>query len=152
MTLFVGIDPGNRGYIVGIHHQQVIAHPMPKTDEELPGLFSELKKKGIYHLVLEKAQVMPKNGAVSMFRYGERYGFLRGVITSLKISHSLVTPRAWHKAMVKNDKHKDPKQRALATAMRLNPEFDFVPPRCKKPHDGLVDAFLMAHYCKKEFS
>jgi hypothetical protein len=56
-----------------------------------------------------------------------------------------VEVRDWQKKMLgkKVPKGKT-KERALAVARELAPEESWIPPRCRVPHDGVVDAFLIA--------
>lgn len=38
------------------------------------------------------------------------------------------------------------KSRALAVARELEPNETWIPPRCRTPHDGVVDAYLIARF------
>lgn len=152
MTVVVGIDPGRAGGIAfcEVTHQGLhlfSAHPMP----ELGALIELLQGwDEIHHVFLEKAQAMPKNGAVSMFNYGTHFGELRGMLTTLKIPHTLVTPAAWTRVMHEGTSAGKPKERSLIAARRLFPLVKLVPEgRAKKPHDGMVDALLISEYGRR---
>lgn len=61
-----------------------------------------------------------------------------------------VTPQKWQKEMIPGHKG-DTKPRALELARRLWPEEKWLAtPRCKTPHDGMIDAALIAEYGRRE--
>jgi hypothetical protein len=67
-----------------------------------------------------------------------------------KIWHR-ITPQSWQKAMLPNCKAGDTKPRALALAKELWPDETFLAsPRCKVPHDGLIDAALIAEFSRRK--
>lgn len=45
--------------------------------------------------VLEAVSAMPKQGVTSVFRFGEGYGCIRGVLGALSIPFILVPPQTW---------------------------------------------------------
>lgn len=61
-----------------------------------------------------------------------------------------VTPQAWQKVMLPGCKAGDTKPAALRAARKIWPEEDWLATkRSKVPHDGLVDAALIAEYCRR---
>jgi hypothetical protein len=75
---------------------------------------------------------------------------IRAVITSMRIPWHRITPQSWQKVMLPKCKAGDTKPRALALAMALWPQESFLAsPRCKVPHDGLIDAALIAEYSRR---
>ena len=61
-----------------------------------------------------------------------------------------ITPQSWQKAMLPHCAKGDTKTRALQYARRAFPMEDFLAsPRCKVPHDGLIDAALIAEYSRR---
>ncbi len=61
-----------------------------------------------------------------------------------------ITPQSWQKVMLPKCKAGDTKPRALALAKELWPDESFLAsPRCKVPHDGLIDAALIAEYSRR---
>ena len=70
---------------------------------------------------------------------------------------SLIPPGTWMKVMkAGTTMSRTPKERSIEAAMALWPEmfdkeheFSFVPGRCKKPKDGLVEACLIAEYVRR---
>jgi Holliday junction resolvasome RuvABC endonuclease subunit len=49
------------------------------------------------HAVIERAQVMPKQGASSGFKYGRAIGSLEAVIACCEIPLTIIEPTAWKK-------------------------------------------------------
>lgn len=154
--VYAGIDPGKRGAIVQIEiepgYQSINYNKMPFKDSGRidNGLFwsifrgTALKRMKI---CIEKAQPMPKQGVKSMFNYGFHYGQL---ITMLEISgwgYEEVPPQTWHRSMTKGYKGTS-KEKALQAARELFPDEAFL--QGKKPHDGLVDALLIAEYGRRK--
>jgi len=48
---------------------------------------------------IENVHSMPKQGVASSFKFGDGCGFLRGLLTALKIPYEKVTPQTWQKAL-----------------------------------------------------
>jgi len=103
-------------------------------------------------IYLEHVSSRPDEGVASAFNFGVSYGVLLGMIAHAGIPYELVTPSTWTKvqcAGISGDIK--PKDRSRLAVNRLFPRLSLVLPRCRKEHDGLVDAALIAHYgyCKE---
>jgi hypothetical protein len=62
-----------------------------------------------------------------------------------------ITPQSWQKKMLPGCKTGDTKPRAKAKVKELWPETSFrATDRCTTPHEGLVDATLIAEYARLE--
>lgn len=155
--MILGIDPGLNGGICLMAANRKILHlsVMPTIDKKqidltlFDGLLGDLKeKKLIHHCFLEQVGARPGQSVVAMFKFGRVYGNMEAMISAHKIPMTLVTPQAWQKVThLGVEKQIDPKQRSLLAAKRLYPEQDFLATeRSKVPHDGLVDAILIAEY------
>ncbi len=144
---FGGTDPGKTGgHAILSAKREVIAYmPMGTLDETI-NFYSAVK--GSLLVMIEKAQCMPKNGAVGMFNYGQGYGEILGALSALGIPHITVPPRTWTKRMHEGiPRDLEPKARSLAAMCHLFPGFDLkATPRCKKHHEGMIDAMLIAEY------
>ncbi len=106
---------------------------------------------------------MPGQGVKSMFSIGYGYAAWEMALVGNGIPYLSVRPREWQKEMVKDispvmsgtltkagHPKVDTKATALLLAQQLFPDFDFrATARSKKPHDGIVDAMLLAEYCKR---
>lgn len=155
----LGIDPGKTsGAIVLMEKGGAVIHreTMPPV-HKLCDLIDSWRQEGMeIHCWLEKAQTMPKQGGVSVFRYGQHYGTLEGILIAMDVRHTVVHPSTWTKTMhsgcsVKLKGREGAKKRSLEAAMRLWPRDGFLASeRAKKPHDGLIDAMLIAEYGRRQ--
>jgi hypothetical protein len=90
--------------------------------------------------VIEHVHAMPNQGVVSMFRFGEGYGMLLGVLAALGLRTIKIKPAVWKSALnLSSDK---------AASLKLASELWH--PFCKefsiKKNDGLAEAALLAYY------
>lgn len=61
-----------------------------------------------------------------------------------------VTPRQWQRVMLPGCKPGDSKPRALEAARRLWPDESWLAtPKCRTPHDGAIDAALIAEWARR---
>lgn len=44
---------------------------------------------------LERVGARPGQGVTSMFKFGENFGFIQGLLTACSIPYGLVTPQKW---------------------------------------------------------
>ena len=92
----------------------------------------------------------PNNSRTPSTAYSVAASFhaIRGLIESKSpVRFHRITPQSWQKVMLPGCKPGDTKPAALATAKRLWPaETWLASPRCSKPHDGMIDAALIAEY------
>lgn len=151
---YIGIDPGKTGGLVclGGDGELKWAHVMPEDPRGVSSLILHTgSSMRLIHVILEKAQAMPKNGAVSMFNYGLGFGIIQGIILAHGVRHTLVRPGAWAKVMHQGTTGDDAKKRSLEAARRLCPSVTTPPtPRSKKAHEGLVDAYLIAEWGRRQ--
>jgi len=103
--LIIGIDPGVSGGIgfvwTGFETTRYV-HKMPNTDRDFCDLLAKECEGQAAKAYLEKVGGFiagkPRPGS-SMFKFGQSYGFIRGVLAGLKIPYEEVTPNTWMKAM-----------------------------------------------------
>ena len=69
-----------------------------------------------------------------------------GVLSALGVPYELVRPQKWKREFsCTSDKNT-----SIAVARRMFPTVPLLAtPRCKKPHDGMAEALLMAEYCRR---
>lgn len=140
---YIGIDPGQSGGLVVLSHRGdiVLKSPMP----DLPALCALLEGNWPTHVFVEQVSSRPGQGIASTFKFGSHYGSILGILTALDIAHTLLTPQKWQKLSVVGCIGDDPKAKALIAAQRLWPKEDWkASARCKRPHDGMIDAALIA--------
>lgn len=137
-----GIDPGLQGGVCLMDHIGILLL------EKMPDISALREWVSLHkptHVYLEKAQPMPKQGVSSVYTYGHHCGVIEGLLIALKVPYTLVPPKTWQKPMfIGTATDIPPKKRALVAARRLFPKEHFVPNGCRVPHDGLVDAALIA--------
>jgi len=170
--IYIGIDNGLTGGIAAVsdHPGPIIdLWPMPtrgkskgnEVDAELVWSFIDKWKRDSdsVTVILETPMTgwgsQNKNEEGRQFRVSSRsiasmwdsYGAIRGVIESRGIRHHRITPQTWQKRMLVGCAKGDTKPAALAMARRLWPDEKWLAsPRCKTPHDGMIDAALIAEY------
>lgn len=162
---YIGIDPGKKGAIVVITRGKIVHKeimPLIGGDEvnyrKISSTLLKLKTKGTCHIVTEKFAGFfgySKSAAISI---GSQVAVIRAIGSLLGIPVTSVIPKTWQgviclgtKMYLKKDGRKDNKKIALITASRLFPEETFLAStRSKVPHDGYIDAALIALYGYKK--
>lgn len=164
----IGIDPGKDGAIAVIEDSiDVMTFPKIGKELDVKGLSDKLTE-----LIDDKTLVVTEDvhslygvGAGSTFSFGWSVGLIEGILTALRVSFFKVQPKAWQKEMWQGvspiykpskpeQKRKivDTKATSLVAAQRLFPRVDMRPTeRSKKPHDGIVDALLLAEYGRRKY-
>jgi len=105
------------------------------------------RKPWIERVYIEQVGARREEGVSSVFRFGESFGMVQGVLASYDIPFEMVTPQTWTKVMFSGiPKTIDKKGRSKIAAQRKYPELNFVFGRCRSPHLGCVDATLIAGY------
>ena len=94
-----------------------------------------------------------KDGRVGILNYGIGYGYLLGQIAVLGYPLLVYSPRTWQKLMWEGTDHKlKSKDRSFQAASRLFPvEHLRAAGQRKQFHDGIVDAALIAEYCRRSY-
>lgn len=93
-------------------------------------------------------------GVVSGARFYGQGEFFRGLCVGMGLRYEFVHPAKWHKAIVggkKGGKNAgEAKQKAAVYAQGRWPGHDFrASARCRKLHDGMVDAACIAEYGRR---
>lgn len=143
--MFMGIDPGKKGAVAVLEEGRIL-YLMPLTK---PNFFEAVDLSTEYGDIiacLERVHAMPKQGAVSMFTFGEGYGWLKGVLDSEQIRYQEIAPQAWKREFGLNSD----KQKSIEVAKQLFPEVSLFLPGGRKEQDGLAEALLMAEYARRK--
>jgi crossover junction endodeoxyribonuclease RuvC len=145
----VAIDPGLSGAIAIRVGSAVTAQPLPLAGKllDLAALSDIIRQAQPTLAIVEKVHAMPGQGVTSMFTFGMGYGAIQGILATLKTPYELVTPQRWKGAILAGTT-KD-KNAAIAYCRRAYPDVPLVPPRCRKPHDGIADALCLLEYGKR---
>ena len=142
---FIGIDPGKSGGIAYIDTEQGIAGTEPYSDTALIDLCADARGRNVM-CCLEKVGARPGQGVVSMFSFGQSVGYIKGVLESFRIPYQEISPQKWKKEFGLNSE----KAASAEVCRKLFPDVSLLAsPRCKKPHDGMAEALLMAEYARR---
>lgn len=144
---YIGIDPGKKGgFAILYDGGRAIAKPWDERE-----FMSCMKDASEILCVacLEHVSAMPGQGVTSMFSFGQGFGFIQGVLCAYNIPFELVRPQKWKKEFsVTGDKNS-----SIAVCKRLFPDVNLLPTeRCRKEHDGMAEALLMAEYARRRLS
>ncbi len=154
--MIIGIDPGLTGGIClrfPTEHCEVFPMPViPKVGIDLQELNKLLRidtwaDSDNILVVIEKVHAMPKQGVVSMFKFGMGYGQLQGLCVGLGYPYILVTPQQWKKTILAGYDWKGNKDSSVAYVKQRYPDVNLRPTdRCRKDSHGLADAVCLAQY------
>lgn len=145
----IGIDPGKSGGIAYIAEGKAVT--IPYSNEDLIKTIHDISFNYPYEynlrVCLEKVSAMPKQGVVSVFTFGKAAGFIEGVLQALSVPYQLIRPQDWKKEFGLNSN----KQDSIDVCKKLFPGINLLAtPRCKKAHDGMAEALLMAEYARRK--
>ena len=146
-TVFIGIDPGKKGGIAYIDTQDNVSVTVPYSDTMLIDLCRHFS--GVEGVVccLEKVSARPGQGVVSMFSFGHSVGYIKGVLEARHIPYQEITPQKWKGEFGLNSE----KAASAEVCRKLFPDISLLAtPKCKKPHDGMAEALLMAEYARRK--
>lgn len=149
-TIFIGIDPGKSGGIAYINTESGICCTEPYSDKALIDLCRDESWRGnTEHIMccLEKVGARPGQGVVSMFSFGQSVGYIKGVLEAFRIPYQEITPQKWKREFGLNSD----KAASAEVCRKLFPDVSLLAtPKCKKPHDGMAEALLMAEYARRK--
>ena len=141
---YIGIDPGKDGALA-VLSDGVFVEAIFYDTQAYKNALSGLQRPAT--AVLEHVNAMPKQGVTSMFTFGEGFGYLKGLLEAYGIPYELVRPHKWKKEFGISDKNQ-----AVEVCKRLFPDVNLKKTeRCKKDHDGMAEAILMAEYARRHF-
>lgn len=153
----IGIDPGYNGAIVFLEGNEIkYKYTIPLTQNgdvdfnELLNITSKIKGKDT--IILEDVHSVFGASAKANFQFGRVCGILRAYCEMTGAEIILSQPKVWQSKVwvsddiVMNGKKKNTKKTSLNCAKRLFPEEEFRKSlKASTPHDGLVDATLIAY-------
>ena len=160
----IGIDIGKKGGICVLNKRNknvknIITMPLLSNGEvDSIKIFNILKDiKGYKHCYIEKLHSMPIFGAKGNFSFGGHYHTVKSILRLSKTPFTEVSAKTWQKFIFqdikkikKSDGKTDTKKMAKVRALDLEEKSKFMPTkRSKTPHDGLIDAYLIAYYGTK---
>ena len=161
----VGIDIGKSGGIAWMDDDgsHVCVGTMPMIGNELDvlelhSIMRNLAMPGT-HVVFEKLGVIFGSSKATARSMGLQEGVIEALCVAHGIAYTKVPAKTWQKEMfegvpeqTRSDGKRDTKAMALVATKRLFPRQNLLAtPKSKVPHDGIVDALLMAEYCRRHF-
>lgn len=152
----LSIDPGKSGAIAlsdysnGLLNVEIELHktPMLKNDKDYNiRSINEIFSEEYDFIVLEDVHSIHGSSANSNFQFGLGVGIMRTLAENSNRPYFLVSPMTWQKVAWEGIKKvKNPKINSSVAVHRLFPHVNFIPPRGKVPHDGMIDAVLLGYY------
>jgi len=146
---YLGVDPGKNGglAVIAADGAPCIWTRMPQgTGLILDWIDAAARQYPRLLIVTEKAQAMPKQGIASAFRYGQHFGVFESAAALLRLPYHEVSPVVWKKTLGLNSS----KLVSIAVCRRLFPAVELVPSGCRKDHDGIAEALLVAEWGRRK--
>ena len=141
--MILGIDPGKSGGFALRSLDQKFTAGFSFTKATEADVIAIIRGylPHIRHAYLEKVHSMPGQGVKSMFTFGQNYGFWLGILYSLQIPCTHVTPLKWQTLM--QCKSKGDKNVTKRRAQELFPD--------QKITHAIADALLIADYGRRVY-
>ena len=147
---YVGIDPGEKGGIAVLYADHAEVYPMPPELYVLVDqLDAILKGPGLeFTICSEKLHSRPGQSSQSTFSFGERYGEIHGIVTTLQ----RFDPKAWQafilgpRSAAAPDEARWTKAASIAHCRKTYPHVSLTPPGKRVAQDGMADALCIAEY------
>lgn len=151
--IFVGVDLGKRGAIVGLDGQQnvVLKRPMPLIKnsydyKSISDIFREIISQEAF-VCIEKPHIMPKSGRISIASSHQCSGFIQGLLFGLGIPYEEIRAVDWQKKVLHGMNYKDTKEASILWCQKKFPSIDLAhSQRSTKPSDGIADALCIAYF------
>ncbi len=152
MTNIISFDPGINGAfaVLSTHGALIDCGDLPligtgkSATLNVPEIASIVREWNVNESVIERVSAMPGQGVSSMFRFGEAYGTLQGVLGALVIPITRVRPVDWkrhHKITGKgSDGAEQARQKVIDRFTKHHSLF------ARKKDHGRADACLIGLY------
>ena len=150
----IGIDPGLSGAIAILENNKVLnIFEMPVMSEgkknkrqmnsaQLVKLLKDnISKNEDVSVIVEQVNAMPGQGVTSMFNFGQSFGILKGICSSMQLPMYFVRPAKWKKYFNLINSEKDASR---TRAIEIFPYFSNQLSR--KKDSNKADAILIANF------
>jgi hypothetical protein len=164
-SIYIGIDNGITGGIAGLSvtpgvgilalSPMLIQKTRKGNEIDVRGVWRFiLGELQIGHQVEETAVVIEEPGgsqsASAAASMAASFAALRALCELKGLRYHRVTPPQWQKALLNCAKGQT-KAAALTKARSLWPNQEWLAsPQCRRPHDGMIDAALIAEYARRQ--
>ena len=154
--IIIGIDPGISGSICFLQDGKILeVIEMPtmtdgkKNKRQVNGsqIYNEISKRITkdrnqdIRVVIEQVSAMPGQGVTSMFNFGQSFGILKGICSSMQLPMYFVRPAKWKKYFNLINSQKDASR---TKAIQIFPYFSSQLSR--KKDSNKADAILIASF------
>ena len=154
--LIIGIDPGISGSICFFEDGKIIdVIEMPtmiegkKNKKQVNGsqIYNEISKRiskfenHEIRVIIEQVSAMPGQGVTSMFNFGQSFGILKGICSSMQLPMYFVRPAKWKKYFNLLNSQKDASR---TKAIEIFPYFSHR--LSKKKDSNKADAILISSF------
>ena len=154
--LIIGIDPGISGSICFFEDGKIIdVIEMPtmtegkKNKKQVNGsqIYNEISKRiskfenHEIRVIIEQVSAMPGQGVTSMFNFGQSFGILKGICSSMQLPMYFVRPAKWKKYFNLLNSQKDASR---TKAIEIFPYFSHQ--LSKKKDSNKADAILISSF------
>ena len=145
----LGIDPGKKGAAVFLPDGLLGRYILLKFDKQnlldTNHLITFILSCNPDLIIMEKVQAMGHWSSGNNFVFGGVFYQLLLSLRNVKKPHRLITPQDWQGRIHKGiEKKKEAKVRSLIAYERLYPHKPIPLGKAKNPHDGIMDALLIA--------
>lgn len=163
MPTYIGIDNGLTGGLVALSDVAglpPIAKIVMPTQGKAKG--QEVDPRGVWDWItsigspLDSITVViekPNNAQTPSvgLSMGDSFGVLRAVVAIKGLRYFRISPQSWQKEMLPNCGKGNTKPFALSVVRQLWPAENWLASsRCTKPHEGMIDAGLIAEYARRK--
>lgn len=156
----LGIDPGKDGglaLLVDRAIEKLAVMPVIKGAKtkklfDLPTLRNFVIAWQPDLVAIEKQQALPAKlgGGSANYSRGYALGMLEMLAACQGFRYALIAPRSWQSDVLRDTNTTDTKQAALVVAQRLWPNQKWtMTDLARKPHDGVIDACLIAEFARR---
>ncbi len=167
--LYIGIDIGNSGAIAVMGSRgEFFTTTMPLIGKYLDihatYLLLDKYRSSNCHVVFEDLSPIFNISAKANGSLMRSAGAIEALVVALELPYTKVQAKVWQKEMfqgvremtkpssTKKTMVRDTKSMALMACKRLFPKVSLLATeRSKVPHNGIVDAILMAEFCKRKY-
>lgn len=154
--MIVGVDNGLNGGLCAVsrHDGSIIdklvtpTHsPYDKKEIDIRAIYKWLEEMNTPFVMAVEEPLKHAKSSQSIRSMSISFGKFLGLAECKQFSIARIAVTDWQKAMLGRIPKSQSKKLALLLANKLAPDEDWrATPRCKVPHDGLIDAFLIARF------
>lgn len=158
--MIVGIDNGLDGGLCALSPHGLIIDKiaMPtlqrsgKREVDTKSIYTWIRDLNTEPLIVIEEPLKHAKSSQAMRSMGISFGKILGMCESHDWAVRPIEVRDWQKDMLGRIPKSQTKVFALKKAQELAPEEDWRKnDRCTVPHDGIIDAFLIAQYTRKKY-